>query len=456
MQIVKSEKQSNVGPAQKNQKSQLWFIWHSWLGVLSGLLLFIVCWGGTFATISYELDWLFNPDLRVQAIGEAGSLEDIYQSVADTYPNGNIQTVYSPRYSNFAAEVLIRDEENQTKRIYVDPYTLEITGEAPRLNIQRYLRDFHRFLFTGSFGFYLICLSSIPLIGSLVTSLVFYKRWWRRFFEFRSARTVRTFISNLHRLVGLWALWFVVIISFTGAWYLFERVRSRHIDNLFAYSDVATVGVVVPIPPKEYSRLNTLPFDELLAVVREARPDIDIAYTSLNRGGYFYVAGQTDNFLVRNRANKIYLAPQSGEIVYNQYGEDLSAYWYWSNMADPLHFGNFSGLLSRLIWFGFGLILSFLSLSGVWLFAKRLSRSHKLKTKAFCTTAALVSFSSWFILNAPEPFLAETVGGFYVAQQLPYGTKFFLYTWLLVTAIISLSWIVLVFLNYRQAKTQKA
>ena len=142
--------QPSVGSAQKNQKSQLWFIWHSWLGVLSGLLLFIVCWGGTFAAISYELDWLFNPDLRVQAIGEAGSLEDIYKSVADTYPNSSIQTVYSPRYSNFAAEVSIRDEENQTKRIYVNPYTLEINGEAPRLNIQRYLRDFHRRLFTGT------------------------------------------------------------------------------------------------------------------------------------------------------------------------------------------------------------------------------------------------------------------------------------------------------------------
>ena len=446
MQVARYELQSSVGPVQKKQKSQLWFIWHSWLGVLSGLLLFIVCWGGTFATISYELDWLFNPDLRVQAMGEAGSLEDIYQSVADTYPDSSIQTVYSPRYSNFAAEVLIRDEEDQPKRIYVDPYTLQITGDAPRLNIQRYLRDFHRRLFTGSFGFYLICLSSIPLIGSLVTSLVFYKRWWGRFFEFKSARTVRTLISNLHRLVGLWALWFVVIISLTGAWYLFERVRSLHIDNLFAYSDVATAGAVVPIPPKEYSRLNALPFNELLAVVREARPDIDIAYISLNRGGYFYVVGQTDNVLVRNRANKIYLAPQSGEIVYNQYGEDLSAYWYWSNMADPLHFGNFAGLASKLIWFAFGLILSFLSLSGVWLFAKRLGRSKKHKTKALCTLAALIFVGCWFLFNAPEPFLAQSEA----APQIPAGTKLFLYSWLLLTAIISLSWDYLVFVSSRE------
>ena len=449
MRIPGYESQPGADPTAKAQGSQLWFIWHSWLGVLSGLLLFIVCWGGTFATISYELDWLFNPALQVQAIGETGSLEDIYQSVADTYPNSSIQTVYSPRYSNFAAEVSIRDEENQAKRIYVDPYTLKITGEAPRLNIQRYLRDFHRRLFTGSFGFYLICLSSIPLIGSLITSLVFYKRWWRRFFEFKSARTVRTFISNLHRLVGLWALWFVVLISFTGAWYLFERVRSLHIDDIFSYSDVGGASIV-PIPIQAYSSSSALSFNELLAIVRETRPDIEIAYISLNRGGYFYVVGQTDNVLVRNRANKIYLVPQSGEIVYNQYGEDLSAYWYWSNMADPLHFGDFAGLASKFIWFAFGLILSFLSLSGVWLFAKRLGRSKKLKTKAFSTLAALISFCCWFLFNAPEPFLVASAAQFSLAPQIPIGTKLFLYSWLFVTAIISLSWVYLVFINSRK------
>ena len=438
----------NTFPITKSESSQVWFDWHSWLGVITGLLLFIVCWGGTFAVLSFELDWLVNPDQRVQAGSEAGSLEEIYQSVADAYPDASIQAVHAPRYSSFAAEVEVINELNQRQRIYVNPYTLEITGEGSWLNIQRYLRDFHRRLFTGNFGFYLICLASFPLAGSLITSLFFYKRWWRRFFEFKSARTVRTFVSNLHRLVGLWALWFVLIIAVTGVWYMFEQIRAVYVDNIFAFSD-AIPAAVVPIPILEYDSATTLPFQELLGIAREARPDIDIAYVTPNRNGYFYVLGQTENMLVRNRANKIFLLPDTGEIIYNQRGEELSPYWYWSNMADPVHFGNFGGLTSKLIWFVFGLVLSFLSLSGVWLFAKRLSRSSKFQAKALYTIVALLSVSFWFMFNSPEPFLAMAAETGDHAQQLIPGVKVFLYSWLVLTSLICLSWIYLIFANYR-------
>ena len=436
----------------EKKSARPWFDWHSWLGVLSGLLLFVVCWGGTFATLSHELDWLVNPAQRVAVSGELRSLEDLYEATVNAYPDAQIQAVNAPRYANFAAEVVISDINSPMKRVYIDPYTLEIRGEAPFLNIQRYLRDFHRRLFTGSFGFYLICLASLPLLGSLITSLYFYKRWWRRFFEFKSARTVRSFVSNLHRLSGVWALWFVVIISVTGAWYLFERVRSIYGDEVFAYSD-AIPSAVIPIPMLDYESKNAMPFTALLKIAREERPDIEIASVSTNRNGYFYVVGQTDNLMVRNRANKIYLMPNTGEVIYSQYGEDLNPYWYWSNMADPLHFGNFGGLISKLIWFFFGLLLSFLSLSGVWLFAKRLSRNARQKTKAIYTAASLGFVSLWLILNALSPFLAYWRTP--ASQSLPIlpGVSGFLYSWLIITSLICLSWIYLFFTNSKEIAT---
>jgi len=235
---------------------------------------------------------------------------------------------------------------------------------------------------------------------------------------------------------------------------MFERIRNYYIDNIFSYSDVGSFSVV-PISPLEYDTSTDLPFQELLAIARQARPDIDIANVSTDRGGYFYAEGQTNNILVRDRANKILLLPETGEIIYNQYGENLSPYWYWSDMADPVHFGDFGGLTSKLIWFVFGLVLSFLSLSGVWLFAKRLSRSSKFQAKAIYTIAAVSAASFWFIFNSPEPLLAmATVTGEQAPGLIP-GAKIFLYSWLILTGLICLSWIYIIFANYRIAETKK-
>ena len=245
-------------------------------------------------------------------------------------------------------------------------------------------------------------------------------------------------------------MWFVIIISVTGTWYLFERIRTIYGDEFFAYSD-AIPNAVIPIPMLGYESENAMPFSALLKIVREERPDIDIAYASTNRNGYFYAVGQTDNLLVRNRANKIYLLPGTGEIIYSQYGESLNSYWYWSNMADPLHFGNFGGLVTKLIWSFFGLVLSFLSLSGVWLFAKRLSRNTKQKTKTICAAASIVFVNLWLLLNALSPFLAYQQ--IPTSQSLPLlpGVSIFLYSWLVITIFICLSWIYLLFTNNKAA-----
>ena len=242
----------------------------------------------------------------------------------------------------------------------------------------------------------------------------------------------------------------MIIISITGTWYLFERIRTIYVDDVFAYSD-AIPSAVVPIPILDYESKHAMPFSALLKIAREERPDIDIASVSTHRNGYFYVVGQTDNLLVRNRANKIYLMPDTGEIVYSQYGEDLNPYWYWSNMADPLHFGNFGGLVTKMIWSFFGLVLSFLSLSGVWLFAKRLSRNTKQKTKAIYAAASLAFVSLWLMLNALDPFLAYRETPASESVPVLQGVSIFLYSWLVITSLICLSWIYLLFTNNKAA-----
>ncbi|MDX1636569.1 MAG: PepSY-associated TM helix domain-containing protein [Balneolaceae bacterium] len=80
-----------------------------------------------------------------------------------------------------------------------------------------------------------------------------------------------------------------------------------------------------------------------------------------------YVDGQAGNPLTRNRANKVYLHPFSGEVVHVQRSAELSAAEFITDMADPLHFGYFGGMATKIPWFIFGLAISFSVLSGTYL-----------------------------------------------------------------------------------------
>ena len=45
---------------------KLFFEIYSWIGIKLSILFFMVCFSGTLATLSHEMDWLFIPEMRAQ------------------------------------------------------------------------------------------------------------------------------------------------------------------------------------------------------------------------------------------------------------------------------------------------------------------------------------------------------------------------------------------------------
>src|SRR3546814_3107601 len=75
-----------------------------------------------------------------------------------------------------------------------------------------------------------VCSSDLglPLLVSLVTGLVVYKRFWKGFFRptLRIRHGARIFWGDFHRLSGIWSIWFIAVISITGTWFLIQALLS--------------------------------------------------------------------------------------------------------------------------------------------------------------------------------------------------------------------------------------
>jgi len=171
--------------------------------------------------------------------------------------------------------------------------------------------------------------------------------------------------------MGLWGSWFVAPIAITRIWYFSERLCGR--------------APPFPRPEPELPGRNTaLPADfagaELAAAAQaagEALPGLRISRIIFpgNRAAPLTVQGDLSAMLVRPRANSVHIDPASGDIAGSYRGEVLDFHTRIAEAADPLHFGYFGGIASKIIWFVFGLMMTAMSITGVVINATRLRRS---------------------------------------------------------------------------------
>jgi uncharacterized iron-regulated membrane protein len=89
------------------------------------------------------------------------------------------------------------------------------------------------------------------------------------------------------------------------------------------------------------------------------------------------VQGQWQAWLVRERTNAAFIAPETGALLGTRVAHEMSAGERWAHTADPLHFGDFAGLASKLVWLVFGLGLVGLCLTGAVIHGRRLARAAR-------------------------------------------------------------------------------
>jgi uncharacterized iron-regulated membrane protein len=109
----------------------------------------------------------------------------------------------------------------------------------------------------------------------------------------------------------------------------------------------------------------------MIATARSVWPGFALKGLVIDEGTVA-LEGQGQALLVRDRANVLWFDTASGKLSKRADATSLGALGRLSEAADPLHFGNWGGLASKIVWFAFGLILVALCVSGLVICALRL------------------------------------------------------------------------------------
>tara|TARA_Y100000588_G_C14166202_1_gene886985 strand:+ start:136 stop:1380 length:1245 start_codon:yes stop_codon:yes gene_type:complete len=396
---------TNDKTAQRKYLKKLYNL-HAWVGFQLSLVLFIIVATGTIATVSNEIDWLVFEEMRTfntppsvldNADDEIVKWNSIYEATLNYAEQAKIKSISTMGHENFTYRVRAEFPDGHDRFIHVDQYTYEVTGDIPILTIQRFFRDFHRYLFMPNYlGLPTVTFFAFILAISLYTGLKTTRNWKTAITRLRLNQGPRILLSDLHKLLGLWSLWFFIVIVITSWWYLFE-FGAAVAGNRFE-----------PRPPKatvisNYEQVNPVSTTQFSSAFQKASQAIEdwqitgVLFPTSDTAALRFT-GIGNNLLLRERAHKVDIDITNQRIIGVQEPKSMAWTNYLNEYADPLHFGYFGGLLTKLIWFVFGVGLTTLSATGVMMTWKRTKSSALTKTQKRTLPIlllALVYFVFW-------------------------------------------------------------
>ena len=345
---------------------------HAWVGIIFGPLLYVICLSGSIAVLSNEIDWLLNPKIKSQP-GKI-NWDLVYSKFNESYPNYELTTVRAPRHSGFAAQSYAKSENGKTLRVYSNPVSGEVQTLENFWNTQRFFRSFHRrfFILPGKVGILFVSLYAIPLIVLVILGVrVQGKKIIKLIYNVRKTKNQKKLFSNYHLLLSNWSWIFAVAISLTGIWYGVETFKPASSQS---NDEIHNLKSEINGYNKVENKINFL--CGLSFNIIDSFTINSIRFDTKNE--LITIQGKTSGMGIffRSRANSVTFNFKTGKFVSVHKSVNDTKHKIISDIADPIHFGNWGGIVTQIIWFLLGLMLSIAIMFGLILSTKRITAKY--------------------------------------------------------------------------------
>lgn len=363
---------------------------HLWLGLVSGLIIFVVATTGATYVFYNEINDVVGhryrfvtpgakPRLALAEIQQIGRRETDRLAGRKKPARWDWISIVDHNDPERAVAYSSREYEklNVLYEVYIDPYSGKVlrAGEEPAFwNI---VVGLHTQLLLGDVGKYLVDYGTLVFLLMLVSGIVL---WWPRNKAARKQRfkvkwdaSPKRLTYDLHNVLGFYMCWVVIFSALTGTVWAFGWARYA----LYYLADgKQPTETVAPVRHFSLVRDNT-------AVLNRIEQQLNARYCQAYMRDYSVVQTDSEVYNVRVWTRKgasgmedaLTFNPATGELLSQARFADKSAGDKLNNMTGDLHYGWILGLPTKVLMFCGCLIAASLPFTGAYIWWGRNRKS---------------------------------------------------------------------------------
>lgn len=371
---------------------------HLWLGLLSTIVIFIVCLAGSIYALRTPFNDFKNRHLIYATIVKNSDLLKLDEIENIFHDKGlEIRSIVIPASKKRNLIISYNEKNSQlTATGYFDPYTCkQIKGNydnSSELFFQKVL-NLHRNLLLGNIGRQIVGISVLIFIFLLISGIVL---WWPKSWKWRTLKAslvvrwrVKSFhlFHGIHKIFGFYAFLLLLFISITGLYVTYPWVKNAVIRSLggesilkkerIADDEVSDsfASLLEEMLQKEAEKTDTVKItlfplekvEEMAAKHLDYQATTTIVMPDESNPRYTVRKMNTNNFLGA-KVNDVVTFDKNGEVKSIDRFSDKPVHRQFIEISKPLHTGEIIGLPGIILYFLTSLIGCSLPITGfiIW------------------------------------------------------------------------------------------
>lgn len=351
---------------------KIFVLLHRYLGLVLGVFLLGSGLTGSAIVFSKAIDSYFNPELLRVApeAGAAPQVDAFLRNAKEALPGETPTFVYMPLAPGDAAQVLFQPSG---LRVHADPYTGKVLGvRHPNDSLTGWLIDFHVHLLAGKTGKQI---QGWIGLGAILISLIGIYLWWPKAGKWRQAVSIKWKAGafriwfDAHRVSGIIAAALIVLTALTGsALALYDVITEPLLIKMTGG------GTRQPAPRASHASMESASVDAMLTQAQSIFPDGQITRLTLpvKDGTAVGVRMRLNGEIHQFGRSFIWFNKHDGQVLRVDNALEANRAIQIQSWLFPLHTGFYGGPFTQWLQMIVGLSLAFLSISGGWLWIRKI------------------------------------------------------------------------------------